>query len=56
MTITLNPEIESRLIEHAESTDEDANHLAEGFIAEELSGNYLVGDPDDLTDEQIAEI
>lgn len=51
MTITLNPEIESRLIEHAEHTGEDANHLAEEFVAEGLSGNYLVGDPDDLTDE-----
>lgn len=56
MTITLNPEIESRLIEHAERIGEDANHLAEEFIAEGLSGNYLVDDPDDLTDEQVAEI
>ncbi len=56
MTITLNPEIESRLVEHAERIGEDANHLAEEFIAEGLSGNYLVDDPDDLTDEQVAEI
>lgn len=56
MTITLNPEIENRLLEQAERLGEDANHLAEELIAEGLSGNYLVNDPDDLTAEQIAEI
>lgn len=44
------------MIEHAERIGEDANHLAEEFIAEGLSGNYLVDDPDDLTDEQVSEI
>ena len=44
------------MIEYAERIGEDANHLAEEFIAEGLSGNYLVDNPDDLTEEQIAEI
>lgn len=56
MTITLNPEIENRLLEQAKRLGEDANQLAEELIAEGLSGNYLVNDPDDLTAEQIAEI
>ena len=56
MTITLTPEIESRLVEHAERLGEDANRLAEELIAEGLSGNHLVDDPDDLTAEQISEI
>lgn len=56
MTITLNPEIESRLIEHAERIGEDANRLAEELIAEGLSSGYPMNDPDDLTKEQIAEI
>jgi len=56
LTITLNPEIENRLIEHAERIGEDANHLAEELIAEGLSSNYPLEDPDNLTAEQIAEI
>ena len=56
MTITLAPELESRLLEHAERLGEDANHLAEELIAEGLSSDYLMDDPDDLTAEQIVEI
>ena len=56
MTITLNPEIEIRLLEQANRLGENANRLAEELIADGLSGNYLVDDPDNLTDEQIAEI
>ncbi len=56
MTITLNPEIENRLIEHAERIGEDANHLAEELIAEGLSSGYSLEDPDNLTAEQVVEI
>jgi len=56
LTITLNPEIENRLIEHAERIGEDANQLAEELIAEGLSSGYPLEDPDNLTAEQIAEI
>ena len=56
MTITLNSEIESRLLEQAGRLGEDANRLAEDLIAQGLSDSYLVDDPDDLTHEQIAEI
>lgn len=56
MTITLNPEIENRLLEQAGRLGEDANRLAEELIAEELSSGDLMDDPDDLTAEQIAEI
>lgn len=56
MTITLTPEIEGRLLEQAGRLGEDANRLAEDLIAQGLSDSYLGDDPDDLTDEQIAEI
>lgn len=56
MTITLNPEIESRLIEQAGRLGEDAHHLAEELIAGGLSSEYLLDNPDNLTGEQIAEI
>ena len=56
MTITLNSEIENRLLEHAERLGEDANHLAEELIAEGLSGNYVMDDPDNLADEQVAQL
>lgn len=56
MTITLAPELEIRLLEHAGRLGEDAYRLAEDLIAQGLSDSYLVDDPDDLTAEQIAEI
>ncbi len=56
MTITLTPKIENCLIKHAEHIGEDADSLAEDLIAQGLSDSYLVDEPDDLTDEQIAEI
>ena len=56
MTITLAPELESRLLEQAGRLGEDANRLAEDLIAQGLSDSYLVDDLDDLTAEQIAEI
>ncbi|MGI4790711.1 MAG: hypothetical protein ACRYFS_17920, partial [Janthinobacterium lividum] len=56
MTITLTPEIESRLRDQAEHIGEDANHLAEELIAQGLSNGDDLDDPDDLTTEQIAEI
>ena len=56
MTITLTPEIESRLLEEAERIGEDANRLAEELIAQGLSNGYLLDDPDNLTAEQVLEI
>ena len=56
MTITLMPEIESRLLEQAGRLGEDANRLAEELIAEGLSSGDFMDDPDDLNAEQIAEI
>ena len=56
MTITLTPEIESRLLEQAGRLGEDANRLAEELIDYGLSSGYLRDDPDDLTPEQVAEI
>jgi|GEM_PF-972489 len=56
MIITINPEIERRLIEQAGRLGEDANRLAEKLIAEGLLDDHSLDDPDNLTDEQIAEI
>ena len=51
MSITLTPETENRLREQAERIGKDPDSLAESIITEGLSD-----DPDDLTDEEIAEI
>lgn len=55
MSITLMPETENRLREQAERIGEDVNSLAEAIITEGLSYNLLANDPDNLTDEQMAE-
>ncbi len=55
MSITLTPETENRLREQAERIGEDVDSLAEAIITEGLSYDLLADDPDDLTDEQMAE-
>ena len=51
MTITLTPEIETRLRERAARDGEDAGALAQALLAD-----VLLDDPDALTEEQIAEV
>ena len=55
MSITLTPETENRLREQAERIGEDVDSLAKAIINEGLSYDLLADDPDDLTDEQMAE-
>lgn len=56
MSITLTPETESRLREQAERIGKDADTLADAIIARGLSDDLFADDPDDLSDEEIAEI
>jgi len=51
MTTTLRPETEIRLRERAERDGQDANALANALLADALAS-----DPDDLTEEEIAEV
>lgn len=51
MTITLTPETEMRLRERAKRDGRDANDLASALLAEALAD-----DPDDLTDDETAQI
>ena len=55
MSITLTPETENRLREQAERIGKDADSLAEAIITEGLSYDLLADDPDDMTDEQMAQ-
>lgn len=55
MSITLTRNTESRLHEQAERMGEDVNALADTLLANALSGQQL-GDADDLTENQIAQI
>ena len=54
ISIALIPETERHLREQAERIGEDVDSLA-AIIAEGFSYDFLADDPDDLTDEQMAE-
>lgn len=56
MTITLTPETETRLLQQAERIGSDVNSLADALIADGLSHGAFSHDPDDLTDDEAAEI
>ena len=51
MTIILTPETETRLRERAERDGEDISALADALLAD-----ALMSDPDELTEEQAAEL
>lgn len=51
MAITLTPETEARLRERAERDGQDADSLADVLLSDALAD-----DPDDLTDEEIAQV
>lgn len=51
MTITLTPETETRLRERAKRDGQDVSTLADAMLADALAS-----DPDDLTDEEVAQI
>ncbi len=55
MTVTLNTQIETRLRERAEREGQDVSTLANVLLGDALSDEAGY-DPDDLTDEEIAEI
>ncbi len=55
MTVTLNSQIETRLRERAEREGQDVSTLANVLLGDALSDEAGY-DPDDLTDEEIAEI
>ena len=52
MTITLTPETEEKLRQRAARDGKDPNRLADALLADALDED----DPDDLTDEQVAQI
>ena len=56
MTITLTPKTEHLLVQQAQRTGEDINSLADALISDGLSSGTLSVGPDDLTDNEIAEI
>lgn len=51
MTITLSPETEARLRRKAERDKQDVNALAETLL-----DGALAHDPDDLTEEEVAQV
>jgi len=55
VTVTLNSQIETRLRERAEREGQDVSTLANVLLGDALSDEAGY-DPDDLTDEEIAEI
>ena len=55
MSITLTPETENRLRQQAARIGKDADSLADAIIATGLSHDLFADDPDDLSDEQMAE-
>lgn len=55
MTVTLSAQIETRLRERAEREGQDVSTLANVLLGDALSDEAGY-DPDDLTDEEIAEI
>jgi len=56
MTITLTPETGTLLQEQARQNGQDINSLADALLADALLADALGHDPDNLTDEETAEI
>ncbi len=56
MTITLNGIIEARVRERAEREGQDVSAVANALIGKALAEEEAGYDPDNLTDEEIAEI
>lgn len=56
MTITLTPETAIRLREQAQQNGQDVNTFADTLLAEALTHSVTQMDPDDLTEEDKAEI